>query len=52
MVMLLDGDDNQAGREGRGKRLAQGVIWVEVVVELRKASGELLWKDVGEELCH
>lgn len=52
MGMLLDGDDNQAGREGRGKRLGRGVIWVEVGVELRKASGELLCEDVREELCH
>lgn len=51
MGMLLDGDGNQTGREGRGKRLGRGVIWVEVVVELRKASDEL-WEDVREELCH
>lgn len=48
----LDGDVNQAGREGRAKRLARGVIWVEVVVEPRKAAGELLWAVVSEELCH
>lgn len=30
----------------------RGVIWVEVGVELRKASGELLWEDVREKLCH